>query len=318
MKPEATGARSASPGMTGVEAIHCAPLGIPLHVELGQGVDPATVRAACHGWEGPADHGLEPMRLRVTRDAGLSGVAEPSIGVDGHEVIVTGAGADGRASARTMLACCAVSDDFLAAPDRLRGEVLEPLVLFVLAHHDRTPLHASGLIAGDLAILTSGPSGAGKSSLALAADRFGWRVLSDDTVYLQRQPQLKVWGLPRAAHLLPDDCTSPGGVPRIRNGQVKHAVPFRTSAGMASAERATLCVLAPGSAVALEPLAPDEAVARLGRLEPGFDLFARESHEALALLAGKGAWLLTLSPQPAEAIALLAAHLPQLRATAAP
>src|SRR6185503_15234714 len=97
--------------------------------------------------------------------------------VEGRSVRIAGPSAECRAMVDSRIASCTVSDEWFAAPDRLRDEVLEPLVLFVLAHHDRTPLHASAFIAGDVAILTSGSSGAGKSSLALAADCAGWPVL---------------------------------------------------------------------------------------------------------------------------------------------
>lgn len=322
MNPEGTvrmAAAGASARSGAAARVSVAPLGIPLHVELGPGVDRDAVSAACRGWEGPADNAEQPLRLRLDRHPDLAGTSEPGIVVEGRSVRLTGPSAEGRALVEDRTARCAVSIEYFAAPDRLRDEVLEPLVLFVLAHHDRTPLHASAFVAGDLAILTSGPSGAGKSSLALAADRAGWPVLSDDTVYLQRKREFRVWGLPRAAHLLPGDSRDPAMRMRTRNGQVKHAIPFgATAGGMASAGRATLCVLQRGNRVALDPLDPAEARRRLGPLEPGFDLFVRESAQAFGLLTANGAWLLTLSKDPAEAIALLAANLPLLSATATP
>ncbi len=316
------------PGMTAVASAATrsadrlaglAPLGIPFHVELGPGVDREVVSIACLGWGGAAEPGARPVRMQLERDPNLAGTSEPRIVVAGRGVRITGSSAEGRALVDARSIVCAVSDAWFAAPDRLRDEVLEPLVLFVLAHHDRTPLHASAFVAGDVAILASGPSGAGKSSLALTADRAGWPVVSDDTVYLQRRSRFRVWGFPRAAHLLPGDCCDPAARTRTRNGQVKHAIPFAGAArGMASAERAALCVLQRGIRVALEPLDSANAIRRLGPLEPGFDLFPRESAEAYAHLTPNGAWLLTLSNDPAEAIALLTANLSRLRATAAP
>lgn len=314
MDPEATGAIAEAS-----DVVSAAPLGIPLRIELGRGADRAAVSAACRGWEGAAEPGETPLRVRLERDPGLSGTREPRVVVEGRSVRLTGPGAEGRAVVDARTASCAVSGGWFAAPERLRDEVLEPLVLFVLAHHDRTPLHASAFIAGGVAILASGPSGAGKSSLALAADRAGWPVLSDDTIYLQRQGRFRIWGLPRAAHLLPGDSRDLAAPTRTRNGQVKHAIPFGSTArGMVCADRATLCLLEHGSRAALEPLDAAGALGRLGPLEPGFDLFVRESAEAYGLLAANGAWLLTLSRDPAEAIALLAANLRRLQATATP
>ena len=301
------------------DVVSAAPLGIPVHIELGPGVDRAAVSAACRRWQGAAEPGESPLRVRLQRDPDLSGTGEPRVVVEGRSVRIAGPSAEGRAVVDSRTATCAVSHDWFAAPDRLRDEVLEPLVLFVLAHHDRTPLHASAFVAGDIAILTGGPSGAGKSSLALAADRAGWPVLSDDTVYLQRRGRFGIWGLPRAAHLLPDDSRDPAAPTRTRNGQVKHAIPFGSTArNTVSAGRATLCLLERGSRVALAPLGAADALGRLGPLEPGFDLFVRESAAAYRLLTAQGAWLLTLSDDPAEAIALLAANLPRLQDTAAP
>lgn len=109
-------------------------------------------------------------------------------------------GAEGEADAERRSASCAVAAHSLSAPDRLREDVLEPLVLFLITRHQRTPVHASSFVAQGLAIVLAGPSGTGKSCLARAADEAGFQVLSDDTVYLQREPRLKVWGHPEAAH----------------------------------------------------------------------------------------------------------------------
>ena len=52
-------------------------------------------------------------------------------------------------------------------------EMINTLVLFLVAQAARTPLHASAIMLGDTAIVLAGRSGSGKSSLALAADRAG-------------------------------------------------------------------------------------------------------------------------------------------------
>lgn len=294
------------------------PLGIPLQIELGVGVDAAVLTQACRGWQGPSEAGQQPLQLRVRLDPKLVGDDEPDIVVDRGWVRLSGPGAVGAAAVDTRTAACAVSPALGRDPERLRETVLDPLVLSMLAHLDRTPIHASGLVAGGLAILACGPSGAGKSSLALAADEAGWPVLSDDTVYLQTEPRLRVWGIPRAAHLLPSD-TAESGRMRIRNGKRKRVVGFRSTPPQTfCADRAVVCVLRFGRRAALQPITQAEALRRLGKLEPGFDLFPRESRRAHELLTANGAWLLTLSANPAEAIEVLAGNNDLLAASAMP
>jgi len=294
-----------------------APLGIALQIELGEGIDPAVIGRACRGWQGVAEQGGPVMRLRVRLLPDLTGSAEPDIVVDGRTLRLSGEGARGSAEVETMTAHCAVSAAYCRDPERLRENVLDALVLFVLAHRDRTPIHAAGFIAGDLAILAGGPSGAGKSSLALAADARDWPVLSDDTVYFQALPQPKIWGIARAAHLLLAGSPDPAERIRTRNGKQKRVVGFRANPPRTlCAERAALCVLAFGPRAALAPISREEALRRLGPPEPGFDLFIAESRRAHASLTANGAWLLTLSADPAEAIEVLAANLDRLKATA--
>ena len=78
-----------------------------------------------------------------------------------------------------------------------------------------------------------------------------------------------------------------------------------------------MVLLEPGDRTALAALRPDEAMRRLAPLEPGFDLLRADIDAAHRLLAGQGAWLLTLSKNPAEAIALLVRNLGRLRTDAA-
>jgi hypothetical protein len=78
-----------------------------------------------------------------------------------------------------------------------------------------------------------------------------------------------------------------------------------------------LCVLDFGPAAALARIDQAEALRRCGPLEAGFDLLQGPIEAALDTLTRNGAWRLTLSPRPAEAIALLADNLPTLGAEAA-
>jgi len=258
------------------------------------------------------------MQLDVT-------VAPPAAKPANEGVLVTGstmklevAGATGRACADTQTAECRIACDCLESTTQLRNEVLEPLVLFLLTRPRRTPVHAAAFVAEGLGVVLAGPSGSGKSCLARAADAAGLQVLSEDTVYIQQEPRWRLWGHPRVVHLLPGDAAATAGPRRLRNGRLKHVLGLRsaTSAPL-NCDCATLCILERGAAKAsLSRLSPPEAIARLWPLDPGFDLLERAIADALAVLTARGAWRLSLSADPAEAIHLLCANLPLLRETA--
>lgn len=230
---------------------------------------------------------------------------------------IRGPGVRACANAGEKRATCFLSSDYLDDPRRLEEEVLEPLILRLLTREDRTPIHASGFIINGLAIILAGRSGSGKSCLARAADDAGLQLLSDDVVYVQTSPVLRVWGWPTAAHLLPEDVASAKFPVRIRNGKSKYVLPLRSaSIGAVSCTQAVLCVLARGKEPALAPLAPDEVMRRLWPLDPGFDELPGQISVAISALSARGAWELSLSDRPDEAIRLLLSSFHRLERTA--
>lgn len=293
-------------------------LGLPLRIELREVRHRDGVSSACHGWDGRPERGVAPLRLDLECDPSLLGTGATEVTVNGMQLALTGKGARGSACADLGEAWCAASSAYLAAPERLRADVLEPLVLFLATRRGRVPLHAAAIKRGDLAILLMGPSGAGKSSLALAADRAGWTVLAEDTVYLQREPAFRVRGCPGPAHLLPGDLRGRTTHVRLRNGKLKHAVELRHRHpdGLV-ASRATVCLLARGERVALERVGRSEALEQMSRLEPGFALLADDIRATNELLVRDGAWRLTLSAKPAEAIEFLSSNMACLEEIAA-
>jgi hypothetical protein len=208
-----------------------------------------------------------------------------------------------------MRATCIAARRLIEDPTRLAAEVLDPLLFFLLAQSDRTPVHAAGVMIGDRAVALAGPSGSGKSTLALAAMEQGLAVLSDDTLYIQLRPQLRVWGVRRPLHVFPHDAPRFTGAVRLRRGKLKTVVPLGSAASRPHADKAALVVLRRGEALDLAPLDCEEALSSLGPLEPGFDLFAEESAEALNALAQGGAWRLTLTQDPGAAIDVLCERL---------
>jgi len=90
----------------------------------------------------------------------------------------------------------------------LRSTFLECLVLTLLTQgkaSTHTYIHASAVALGDRGLIFCGPSQSGKSTLAFACARRGFRVVSDDVVYLREQDEeLNVWGKPWHLRFLPD------------------------------------------------------------------------------------------------------------------
>lgn len=294
-----------------------APLGVPLEVEVPEAVAVDAVVTACRGWEGKSD-GAAPLRIRVEVQPMLVGTGRAEMNVAGPVVVIRGPGVSAQAELEQGVAYCAVSSAYLDEPSALRQEVLEPLVLMLLTRRDRTPLHASGFVADGLAVLLAGPSGMGKSCLARAADLAGLQVLSDDTVFVQLAPRLKVWGWPNAAHLLAQDAPQAAGPTRSRKGKVKQIVPLRSASPAAiSCDCAVLCLLSRGGAPTLNRIPAASVEERLWPLDEGFDLLPGPIALAVASLSARGAWALSLSPDPTEAIELLVDNLAKLKKTAA-
>jgi hypothetical protein len=297
--------------------LELAPLDVPLCMESAS-IASGALAAACLGWEGSPD-GSPALQVRIEASAALSGTSGAQIRCDGERLTIRGAGVSACAEIEHGFADCVISYEYLADPVVLRQEVLEPLVLMLLTHRDRTPVHASAFVVDGLAILLAGRTGAGKSCLARAADGLGFQVLAEDTVFVQLAPRLRVWGWPAAAHLLPGDAPGEAGPTRLRGGKVKHVVPLRSASRAAIAcDRAVLCLLSPprDSAPTLGRISAAAVEERLWPLDEGFDLLPGPIAKAVATLSAGGAWDLSLSADPAEAVRLLAASLPQLRKTA--
>src|SRR4051812_5376025 len=226
-----------------------------------------------------------------------------AITVSGSRIDIQGPSIRGAANAQDKTGWCEVPSGLLDEPQSLT-EIVDCLVLFLVTHSGRTPLHACAVLMGDTALVLAGRSGAGKSRLALAAARANLPVLTDDSVYLQTEPRLTVWGLSRPVHVFEKDAPGVAGPKRWRAGRLKNAITLPSRAP--KAEQAILCLLEHGTRIALRPLGVEDAIAELmAGLEPGFDLFRGTLPQTLRAMAPDGAWRLTLSADPDEAIALL-------------
>jgi hypothetical protein len=286
-----------------------APLGIATAIIAD---DPALLNAAvanfvelteCPGCE-PAD-----IVIRLRRNPFSTTSVGFAVTAKGSRLTIEGEGVDGWADAESRTAECSLPI-LPAGESRLFAEIGETLLLFLLTRAGRAPVHAASVLIGRTAVLLAGTSGTGKSSLALAAQRQGLEVLSEDTTYVQLSPQLQVWGWPGAIHL--DAGSSPPGVfpQRGRGGRLKSAV-ARIALHRPVAD-AALVAMKRGSRAMLEQVEPAALLGEFSTAEPGFDLVREQTGEAIAAIASRGAWRLTLSSSPDEAISLLRVRFAQL------
>jgi hypothetical protein len=253
-------------------------------------------------WTGGARGTGAPIELTLEAGEQQWTGGEARIVVDGARLLLTGSGIEGWADVTSLSAFCRIPKGLELSPGDLAREAIDTLVLFLITRSGRVPVHAAGVRWGDVALVLAGPSGSGKSTLSLAAMARGLEILSDDTVYIQLQPGLRIWGFPRPVHVFPDDAPRFSPATRLRNGKLKAAVPLPERQSPPVADRAVLILLERGAAISLERVAPAAAMRALAGLEPGFDLLARESAAAAAALAAPGAWRLTLARDPAAAV----------------
>jgi hypothetical protein len=282
---------------------HLAPLGVPTLVIAD---DPALLEAACATYadwlsEAPTAGGM--IELRLEQATGASNSVSDGIAVEGSRLTLSGPGFEGWADAERGRAACRMSPALAGDPAVLAAEIVDPLLLFLLCRTGRIPVHASGVILGETALILAGPSGSGKSTLALAAARRGLPVLSDDTVYVEMEPRLRVWGFPRPIHVFAKDAPDGAFGERLRGGKRKLAVPL--DLGCRVSDTSVLIVLQRGDTLGLSAITLEEALDRLSFWDPGFDLLADASASAIRALAGNGAWLLTLSHDPDAALVYL-------------
>lgn len=251
------------------------------------------------GREGPGHHAAIRHRL-----AGKGRLRLSTLGSQAFADFVRGAAA----------AC--ITPPLLADVNHFRYGVLEALTFFLLSSHNRQPVHAAALERNGSALLLAGASGVGKSTVAYAGLTAGMKVLSEDVVYLQSRPALRVWGNPGFLHLpvdsrrhFPELNTKP---PMLRaNGKLKIAVDLRAAGGVPTrpfVETVGTCLLRRGGATpTLERLGPEDLEAALIRnLEPGFDRFATSVGPVIRrAVQQNGGWRLSLNDRPQEALPLL-------------
>lgn len=294
-------------------------MGIPVRFETDsarvmEGVDEAFgawagVDAA--GWQGA------PLTVRIRLTPGSEG-ADGRVRLRerwaGGRLRVRTPGSRGVADIERRTAVARVTRALVRDREQLRHGLLERLTLWMVTAMDRQPLHAAALERDGVALVLAGRSGVGKSTLVYAAMRAGFRVLTEDCVFLESRPETRVWGMPGSVHLLPEAVRwfpeLEGRTPTPRaNGKSKIAVDLREACAAAPAlpvRRAGICLLARGPLPCLEMLPPHAIVGALTtQLEPGFHRFASTLGAPVRRLAERGGWRLTLPECPHDAAPLL-------------
>jgi hypothetical protein len=288
-------------------------LGVPLDVETNdgsvlQGVAASLGEPRLPGQSDPP--GVPVVRLRLS--TAVSGTDRPQFrSRQPHLLEIEGPGFRGSADGRALTADLQLTPAALAERTLFQDTILATLTLFLVTRLDRQPFHAAALQHHGQTLLLTGPSGAGKSTLSYAAVRRGWNVLSDDAVYLQSRPQLRIWARSAQLHLAPAAAQwfteLAGQTPVLRdNGKQKLIVNTGTQHTQSS-ERAVVCLLQRSTGVPeYRVLQLDDALARLlERPEPGFDVFAGSIEPVLRTLLQSGAWLVQTGSDPRATIVAL-------------
>jgi hypothetical protein len=191
--------------------------------------------------------------------------------------------------------------------EHFRTAVLEAITFALLACFDRHPVHAAAIARAGRVLLLAGPSGMGKSTIAYLAHTAGMSVLSDDRVWVQLEPHLRIWSGPATARLKP---ASVSLFPELRSGSTpaneeKVVVPLTAANNQVgnAADQVVVCVLARGDRAALDRT-PESALAAalMSQLAPGFDRFPDRVDRVIGAVTAGGGWRLTLTNDARDAL----------------
>jgi hypothetical protein len=283
-------------------------------------IDATAVRFSAGAHDELPDASRPPLSVQVVVYRDPAGTPDTRavrhICPDAHRVIVHGANGFAISDPARHEAVIYASDALVRDAEHFRSAFLEATTLALATHFDRHPFHAAAVIIDGTLILLCGPSGAGKSTLAYQARELGGVVISEDTIRLQLEPTLTIWGRCEALHMLPG---SGAHFPPLLEreavlqptGKTKISVPVqpRKPSGPTVASGPVLCLLGERRAserARLERLGPAEVLEALERnAAPGFDRYPERRARAARLLAASGGWRMHLTPNPHDALQLL-------------
>ena len=302
---------------------------------LFQTNDPALLEAAERSFgrfaPAPPDPAASPLvlRLYVHGDGSRAG-ASPAAGrprpifrTQGHLFYIN-LGADSTAVADLLqgYAFGFVSAEVARNQSLVCYVFLEGLALAMLGPARQfIPLHAGCVVKEGASLILSGESGRGKSTLALACVRRGYRMLSEDGLFLKCRPgAAQLWGLPWRLHLLPDVKRFfpelAAEQPHLQiNGEWKLEIDlerFYPGSAVTNASPGPVVFLEQGpdsGPVQIEPVARQEIAGRLQVVWPWWVGWTDEMERQLARLVELGAYRLRTAGSPQEAVDALDALL---------
>lgn len=275
-------------------------MGVPVRFQTDDQRALDVIAASYRAWRAFPVPNQTPIEV-IVQVGELQGDALNHVTVSEPRLSLAADGIVGQADAGIGRAHCTIAPELFGLGSV--EESLDALVLFLVTAQERIPLHAAGILIDDSAALTSGGSGAGKSTLAAAALANGHQILSDDAVYVEPGKTSRFWGFPRPVHL-PADFADDDAL--LRRGKLKRRLPYEAGLTTGPVTQAGLFLLQHGAAARIDEISANEATAHLlNTLAPGFDRFRVDVPRVVDAIT-QGYWMLTLSHEPTDAIALIA------------
>ncbi|MDA1015913.1 MAG: hypothetical protein O3A00_15835, partial [Planctomycetota bacterium] len=143
-----------------------------------------------------------------------------------------------------------LSDALIADREFLKRAFIEAMSLRLITGPERYPIHAALVGTGSNALLLTGNSGSGKSTLAYLASQRRLTTYSEDVVYVQRSPDVRIWTRPTAITLLPDVARKYSDIEhipttRLATGKDKVVINDGIQTGSEFLKRIGVCLLCP-------------------------------------------------------------------------
>lgn len=296
-------------------------LGIGVRAETNSRYVRDLVEDTFGAWAGadeaaPASPSTTPLHVRIVVHDGNEHTAAPSpvryISTGDGRLIVQSPGSVGIVDESRRESLAYVTAALAGDREHFRTAVIEAITFALLACFDRHPIHAAAIARDGRAVLLAGPSGTGKSTLAYLAHAAGITVLSDDRVWVQMTPSLRIWGRPATVRLTAEALSLfPGlrdaGVHLTPGNGGKIAVPLTPhDRSPQPASRAVVCALVRGERAALDRMAQASlSDVLLSQLSPGFDRFPHRVDRVVEALTAGGGWRLTLSSDARHSLPFL-------------
>jgi hypothetical protein len=264
-----------------------------------------------------ASPSMGPVHIRIVVHEGdeYTGVRSPVryISTDDGRLIVHSPGSVAIVDESRRESLAYVTAALAADREHFRTAVIEAITFALLACFDRHPIHAAAIVRDDRAVLLAGPSATGKSTLAYLAHSAGIRVLSDDRVWVQMTPGLRIWGMPGAVRLtaavlpfFPELGAVAVSLTPGSGGKVTVPLTQPDDSSGHTASRAVVCTLVRGGEAAVERMSPASlSTVLLSQLAPGFDRFPHRVERVVDALTAGGGWRLTLTSDAREALPFL-------------